>query len=87
MITDGKDVAREMNWSAPSAKQKQPELFPDLNVNEKTILEAIRSSSGLAIDDMGAKTGLNSSELAQILLQLEFNGLVRVLPGKIYESA
>ncbi|MFB0959744.1 MAG: DNA-processing protein DprA [Flavobacteriales bacterium] len=87
MITDGKDVAREMNWSAPSAKQKQPELFPDLNVNEKTILEAINSSSGLAIDDMGAKTGLNSSELAQILLQLEFNGLVRVLPGKIYESA
>ena len=87
MITDGKDVAREMNWSAPSSKQKQPELFPDLSVNEKTILEAIRNNSGLAIDDLGLRTGVSPSELAQILLQLEFKGLVRALPGKIYESA
>ena len=87
MITSGKDVAREMNWAAPTKKTKQPELFPELDANEVKILETIRNSSQIGLDDISLKTGLGSGKLAQLLLQLEFNGLVRVLPGKVYESA
>jgi len=87
MITDGKDVAREMNWSAPTKKSKQPELFPELSVEEKKVLETIKSKRQVGIDDLSDFTGYTTSQLAQFLLQLEFNGLVRVLPGKMFESA
>ncbi len=86
LVTCGADIAREMNWSLSSQPKKQPELFPNLSPSEKKIIETLRSNAGLAIDELGIQTGLSSSELAQLLLELEFNGLVRALPGKMYES-
>jgi len=87
MITNGHDVAREMNWSVPKEKNKQHELFPELTKNEKTVLENIRQESSIGIDTLKSKTALSASDLAVSLLQLEFNGLIRALPGKTFESA
>lgn len=87
MVTNGEDVARELNWSKSAKKSDQQELFPALNTKEKITLEAIRNNTQVAIDGLSNKTGYSSSELAQILLQLEFSGLIRVLPGKMYECA
>lgn len=87
MVTSGKDIARELNWSEKKINNPQVELFPKLNPEEKIILDAIASHSQLGIDEIGEKTGFSPSKLAQLLLQLEFNGLVRPLPGKVYQIA
>jgi len=86
MVTSGKDIAREMNWDLKT-KSIQPELFPVLNQNQKVTLAVIRDASRIHIDELGAKTGLDYSALASTLLELEFDGLIRSLPGKSYESA
>ncbi len=85
MVTSGKDIAREMNWDL-KAKSVQPQLFPELTKDQKTTLAVIRDASRIHLDELGSKTGLHSSALASTLLELEFEGLVRSLPGKSYES-
>ena len=86
MVTSGKDIAREMNWDL-SKKSVQPQLFPELTSGQKIALAAIRNASSIQIDELGLKTGIENSSLASILLELEFEGLIRSLPGKIYETA
>jgi len=86
MITCGKDIAREMNWDL-KPKAVQPELFPELSKQQKVTLTAIRDASQIHVDELGVKTGLDNTSLASALLELEFEGLIRSLPGKSYESA
>lgn len=86
MVTSGKDIAREMNWDL-KPKSVQPQLFPELSADQKKTLMVIRDASQIHVDELGLKTGLDNSILASTLLELEFEGLIRSLPGKSYESA
>ena len=48
----------------------------------KTILQ----NEELAIDQITIKTKLSTSKVAASLLNLEFEGLVKSLPGKLYTA-
>ena len=85
LIENGNDLAYFMGWDDVKVEKKsQQELFVDLTSEEKLIMETIREYGELAIDQITLKTKLSTSKVAASLLNLEFEGLVKSLPGKLY---
>ena len=85
MITKADDLLDLMNWSTnakPKAVQKQ--LFLNLSDEEQKVMDCLQAKDSVHSDELFHQTGLNSSQLASTLLQLEMQGLVKALSGKYY---
>jgi len=83
LLESAEDIAYVMRWTeADKPTQNQTALFPDLDVNEKNILNLIGETHQINIDQLAYQAKLNSSEMATLILQLEFKGLIKTLPGK-----
>ncbi|MCR9102308.1 MAG: DNA-processing protein DprA [bacterium] len=79
------DLAYVMRWEKSDAQQGiQRELFPDLTPGEEAIVALLRQQDLLPVDQISAATQQSNSELAALLLGLEFKGVVKTLPGKRY---
>ena len=77
-----------MRWTQEdNVKQRQAALFPELNINEKNILNLIGETHQINIDQLAYQAKLGSSEMATLILQLEFKGLIKTLPGKRFVLA
>jgi len=50
------------------------------------LLKAIREKSGLTIDQISLQCEIPVSKASALLLNLEFRGLVKCLPGKLYKT-
>ena len=70
----------------PKSKKKpvQATLFVDLLPDEQTLVDILKASGKVAIDDLCMQSKMPQGKAAGILLNLEFNGVVRALPGKMY---
>jgi len=81
------EVAEVLGWpeKTAEAKPRQAETFVELSAQEKKVAGILQKQVTTSFDDLVLKTRLSSSEISNILLSLEFNGLVRSLPGKIYK--
>lgn len=88
LAESAKDIAYIMRWEEmDAARVAQPSLFPDLNEEEMHIIDALRAAKELTIDNLHHAVKKPMSELSGMLLQLEFKGMVRSLPGKKYVLA
>ena len=85
LVESGADIAYMMGWEKVEVNKRiQKKLFVELSGEEKLILETIREYGELPIDKITLLTKLNTSKVAASLLNLEFEGLVKSLPGKLY---
>jgi len=87
LLESAKDIIYLMNWelnenSKPKTIQKQ--LFVELPPEEQKIYESLSSEKSSSMDELSQKTKLSTSVLSVGLLQLEFKGLVRALPGSSF---
>ena len=85
MITKAEDLTELMNWQKegrPKAIQKQ--LFLNLSDEEQRIVDLLQTKDNVHADELFHGTGLANSQLAAALLQLEMQGLIKALPGKLY---
>ncbi len=85
MITKAEDLAEMMNWNKegrPKAVQKQ--LFINLSPDEQKIVDMLNGKDNVHADELFYTTGLANSQLAATLLQLEMQGVIKSLPGKLY---
>ncbi|MEQ8703936.1 MAG: DNA-processing protein DprA [Phaeodactylibacter sp.] len=79
------DLAYVMRWEKSDAQNGvQRELFPDLDPKEEAVVELLKQQDLLPVDQISVSLQQNNSELAALLLGLEFKGIVRTLPGKRY---
>ncbi|HMP30770.1 MAG TPA: DNA-processing protein DprA, partial [Saprospiraceae bacterium] len=80
-----KDLIYIMRWEALN-KQKviQTSLFIDLTEDEKSLYDILKLEKELSIDQLCLKLDKPASEVATLLLTMEFKGLLRSLPGKIF---
>ena len=87
LITTVKDLEYIMNWDAESEpKKKEPFSLENFDPNEQIILKALLDNNKqLMIDELSWKTNIPVSQLASILLNLEFKGTLTALPGKMYK--
>jgi DNA processing protein len=87
LITSANDLLESMGWkkSKKISPKKQRELFIELTVEEKVIVDILQIADQIQIDELYFKSKLSSSAVAQALLMLEMQGIVSSLPGKIYK--
>ncbi len=87
IITTTADLLESMGWIPAPARipQVQRKLFVELSASETVIVNLLSQHPTLPVDELHFQSGLNNSAVATALLQLEMQGLVRVLPGKLYQ--
>ncbi len=78
------DIEYIMRWDAENNKPVQRQMFVDLDENEKALLKLLRENEKAEIDFIVSRFGFTPSKIASLLLNLEFKGLVRSLPGKVF---
>lgn len=82
------DLIKTTGWTlspkGETVKTKQRALFYALSEQEKVIVDAIQAVDEIGIDQLCAQMQLNHSDMASLLLNLEFQGILRSLPGKRY---
>lgn len=84
MITSAADIGYIMRWEEIANQPVQAQLFIDLTEREQTLVDYLRQHKELPIDALQHLMQMPSSEISSLLLQLEFKGIVRPLPGKRY---
>ena len=90
LVESGDHIAEIMNWLENKSTEKnklqhQPELFSSLNIDDKKLLEILKTNGQTGIDTLAAYAGIAVSKASVSLLNLEFAGYLRSLPGKVYE--
>lgn len=89
LIESAADIVYIMGWEEQEKKKKnapqQRNLFTELNADEKTLIDLLTNFGPANIDSIVAKSNMQVSKIAATLLNLEFNGLVKSLPGKVYQ--
>ncbi|NNE15269.1 MAG: DNA-protecting protein DprA [Saprospiraceae bacterium] len=83
LYTSIEDIAYINRWDA-KPKSKQLSLLLDLTEEEKTIYQILKEEKVVGMDTLLYKTQLQLSILSSTLINLEFNGLIKSLPGKKY---
>lgn len=86
LIQNAADICFMMGWDqSPHIAHIQQKLFTELDEQEKKIFGILEARHEADIDEIYLNSGLTPSKVAAILLKLEFEGLIRSLPGKRYK--
>lgn len=86
LVENAKDIEQALGWEKKEARKKniQKELFVELDGNEKIVVDILSAKDKLNIDNLSLEAKLPMSQVSALLLNLEFKGLVKTLPGKVY---
>jgi DNA processing protein len=86
LIENIDDLEYLMGWDSPSKKTVplQTALFAEISEDEQRIVDVLREMGQFSIDLISLHVSLPVSKVSAMLLNLEFAGIVRSLPGKMY---
>ena len=85
LVENANDIANAMKWKAQSnIANIQTSLFIELDDQEKEIISVIKKLDTPSLDRLCYETKIMNSEMASLLLNLEFKGVIKALPGKRY---
>ena len=87
LIQSAKDIEYIMGWEEKkkTGRTIQKQIFTELGPEEQVLFNLLREKGKIGIDELTLLSGMPMSKAAANLLTLEFAGLIRSLPGKIYE--
>lgn len=84
LITCAQDLFHMMNWQANAVPNIQLPLFTELTEDEQQIVDLLKSNNEQSIDEIAFQLQHPVSKISTTLLNLEFQGIVKNLPGKRY---
>lgn len=87
LIEDIKDLEYVLGWTPLPINKSIPvqtQLFKEYSPEEKQILQTLKAQERLPIDLICLKSTLPMSRVSSLLLKMEFDGIIRSYPGKIY---
>lgn len=85
LLDGAKDLAYVMQWEAGKINTDiQRSLFIELNNEEEKLVKLLKENPKMAVDQITAALSKTPSEMASLLLNLEFKGVIKSLPGKRY---
>ena len=91
LVESAEDIAFDLGWeNKEDGKKKKPSqlaIFNELKEDEKALVNLLQKNGKLPIDSICQRANMTMSKAAASLLTLEFQGIVRSLPGKIYQMA
>jgi len=83
LLASADDISYIMRWDKP-AEPRQLELMVELDPEEKTVIDLINDNPNIGLDTLHYNSNIPLGKLTSVLLNLEFKGMVRSLPGKKY---
>ncbi len=87
LIENAADLLYAMGWEqmeTRKTKSKQFVLPVNLSEEETLLINLLKDTPSIHIDEICAKLQLTPGKASGLLLQLEFSNLIKSLPGKIY---
>ncbi len=84
MILSAKDLIETMSWDVNSQKPVQQVMFDEMTEEEERVFNLLKSDETISLDSISNELSESVSSINTILLNLEFKGIVKSLPGKMY---
>ncbi len=88
LLESPEQFIKSLNWDIEEKKakpNKQMVIFNDLKEEERILVELLQENGKLNIDSLILRSKLPVSKVSSSLLNLEFAGVLRSLPGKVYQ--
>jgi len=87
MLTTALDVPYILNWKLEDEKKPaiQKQLFIELDATEKVIYNYLKDNDKQQLDVIAINCNLPIFKVAGVLLNMELKGVIRPLPGKLFE--
>ncbi|AWG24606.1 DNA-processing protein DprA [Flavobacterium kingsejongi] len=88
VLTDAADLVYMLNWdlAAEKCKPVQKQLFVALEEEEEKVYQYLNSKGKEVIDRIALECNLPIYKVASLLLKMELKGVIRPLPGKLFEA-
>ena len=90
LIESADDILRFMNWekqNSGSVLNVQTSLFLDLSDEEQSIVSILRQNiDGIQLNELAIQLEKPVSKISSMLLEMEFKGVVKCLPGNLYRG-
>lgn len=88
MLTSVADLVYILGWKLQEKTKKpiQNELFVELDETEKSIYEYLQLNGKQLLDTVALECKLPIFKVSSTLLNMEMKGVVRPLPGKLFEA-
>lgn len=88
LVTSAKDIIETMGWETATRSdvKQQPSLFPEISEKESVLLQILHERGEMQINQLTVATNLPTGEILSTLLEMEFKGLVRTLPGGMFRT-
>jgi len=87
LFTSAADLIYMLGWDLAAAKNKpqQTQLFVDLSDEETLIFNFLKEKEKVLMDIIALECKIPTYKVASILLTMELKGVVRPLPGKLFQ--
>ena len=89
LIESADDILQIMNWekkNSTKTSNAQTALFLDLSDEEQGIIsKLLQSPDGIQLNELAILFERPISKISSLLLEMEFKGLVKCLPGNLYK--
>lgn len=86
LIESVEDIEYIMGWDAHKGTV-QKKLFAELTPEEEKIMHLLNQKNELGIDEICRASGYTMAKVSALLLNMEFSGWVKCLPGKVFIKA
>ena len=87
LLTSAADLIFQLNWDIETkAKPIQKQLFVELNSEEQKIYDFLIARGKEMLDIIALECDFPIFRISGILLNMELKGVIRPLPGKLYEA-
>ncbi|MDP4291104.1 MAG: DNA-processing protein DprA [Bacteroidota bacterium] len=85
LIENAADLVYAMGWQANNnGKAPQLKLFEELTDEEEKLVHILKEKGDVSVDTFVNESNMASGKVASLLLNLEFKGVIKLLPGKVY---
>jgi len=88
LLTSAADLIYMLNWDLDSEKSKpvQKQLFVELDNDEQKIYDYLLKSGKELLDIIALECEFPVYRISSMLLNMELKGVIRPLPGKLFEA-
>ncbi|MGL2988501.1 DNA-processing protein DprA [Flavobacterium sp. RSSA_27] len=87
LLTSAADLVYHLNWDLKiETKSVQKQLFVSLEPEEQKIYDYLLQSGKEMLDSIAIDCQLPTFKLSSLLLNMELKGVIRPLPGKLFEA-
>lgn len=88
LLSTPMDIPYILNWQMEDNQKPavQKQLFVELNAEEKAVYNYLNDNNKKVLDVIALNCNMPTYKLAGILLAMELKGVIRPLPGKLFEA-